>query len=168
MVKCVQHKHSQNYNHVAISGSTDCHVTGLPYSLKSSNDGWSESGNVTWNKDGYKVRLGYNLSNWGASGTANITKSFYIPADIDISLSVTGNLRGSGGSNSRYQTTFTTAVSGKDVYSTKSTSGSYLDFSSGHVSTVMTSLNTSVKLNNSYSTSEACTRISTLTLEYRD
>lgn len=147
--------------------SSVCHITGLPYSLApTSNDGWSASGNVEWNIDG-KVRLGYNLKNWFASGSASIIKTFYLPGDVNITLVSSGDLRGSGGTSSRYQTTFTINVSGQEVYSTKSTSGDYLTFDSSEINCKMTAANSSVKLNNSYSTSEACTRISKLNIYYR-
>ena len=161
---------------VTASSETSVHVTGLPYTLNPvTNDkayAWvvNENGNVTWNNDGY-VRIGYNLSNWLATTSTDITKTFNLPSNINVIVNSTGTACGSGSKtwlgDARINTTFTLSVSGNPVYTYKTTNGGTTqNYSSDDKSATMSSSNPTIKCHNSYSTASGCTRIKTLTVKY--
>jgi len=164
------------FDGISNSGSSNCHITGLPYTLNpAANDSvnaWApnDRGNVAWNTDG-GVRIGYNLSSWSASTSTDITKSFNLPSDIKIVVNSTGTSCGSGSKgswiDSRKNTTFTLSVSGSNVYQyTTTDGGTAQSYSTGDKSATMTSSNPSIKCHNSYSTASGCTTIKTMTVKY--
>ena len=164
------------FDNVPIEGSSDCHITGLPYTLNpSANDSVSpwvtnDNGNVKWDTDG-SVRIGYNLSSWTASTKTDITKSFNLPADVNVIINCSGNAAGSGSkgwiTDSRINTTFTLSVSGNSVYSYTTTDGSTeQSYSASNKSATMTSASPTIKCHNSYSTATGCTKIKSMTITY--
>ena len=163
------------FDNVTKEGSSDCHITGLPYTLNpSANDSVSpwvtnNKGNVKWDTDG-SVRIGYNLSSWTASTQTDITKSFNLPADVNVIINCSGNAAGSGSDgwiDSRINTTFTLSVSGNSVYSYTTTDGSTeQSYSASNKSATMTSASPTIKCHNSYSTATGCTKIKSMTITY--
>ena len=164
------------FDNVTKEGSSDCHITGLPYTLNpSANDSVSpwvtnDNGNVQWDTDG-SVRIGYNLSSWTASTKTDITKSFNLPADVNVIINCSGNAAGSGSDgwivDSRINTTFTLSVSGNSVYSYTTTDGSTeQSYSASNKSATMTSASPTIKCHNSYSTATGCTKIKSMTITY--
>ena len=158
------------FDSVALSGSSDCHITGLPYTLNvSGNDSvsaWSEDGDIEWgNTDrGTAVRVGYGLGGIN-TGASYMTKTFNIPANINVSVTATGEVRGS-----RFITNISTTGSVKVSETTlhsASASGknSYTSFSGTKTGTMTTSSPT-VQLYNSKSTNEACTYFKSLFVGY--
>ena len=167
---------SYTFDGVAKEGTKVCHITGLPYTLNpSANDSvspWvtSDNGNVKWDTDG-SVRIGYNLSSWTASTKTDITKSFNLPADVNVIINCSGNAAGSGSkgwiTDSRINTTFTLSVSGNSVYSYTTTDGSTeQSYSASNKSATMTSASPTIKCHNSYSTATGCTKIKSMTITY--
>ena len=164
------------FDNVTKEGSSDCHITGLPYTLNpSANDSVSpwvtnDNGNVKWDTDG-SVRIGYNLTSWTASTNTDITKSFNLPADVNVIINCSGNAAGSGSDgwlvDSRINTTFTLSVSGNSVYSYTTTDGSTeQSYSASNKSATMTSASPTIKCHNSYSTATGCTKIKSMTITY--
>lgn len=164
------------FDNVKKEGSSDCHITGLPYTLNpSANDSVSpwvtnNKGNVKWDTDG-SVRIGYNLTSWTASTQTDITKSFNLPADVNVIINCSGNAAGSGSDgwlvDSRINTTFTLSVSGNSVYSYTTTDGSTeQSYSASNKSATMTSASPTIKCHNSYSTATGCTKIKSMTITY--
>ena len=83
MIKCVQHKHSDNCKDVAISGSTDCHVTGLPYDMSKNacKDHWTlGGGDAGFDNNDTRIYLNHSTNN---SATLNI----HAPSSINVTLS---------------------------------------------------------------------------------
>ena len=167
---------SYTFDGVAKEGTKVCHITGLPYTLNpSANDSVSpwvtnDNGNVKWDTDG-SVRIGYNLSSWTASTQTDITKSFNLPADVNVIINCSGNAAGSGSkgwiTDSRINTTFTLSVSGNSVYSYTTTDGSTeQSYSASNKSATMTSASPTIKCHNSYSTATGCTKIKSMTITY--
>ena len=167
---------SYTFDGVAKEGTKVCHITGLPYTLNpSANDSVSpwvtnDNGNVKWDTDG-SVRIGYNLSSWTASTKTDITKSFNLPADVNVIINCSGNAAGSGSkgwiTDSRINTTFTLSVSGNSVYSYTTTDGSTeQSYSASNKSATMTSASPTIKCHNSYSTATGCTKIKSMTITY--
>ena len=166
---------SYTFDGVAKEGTKVCHITGLPYTLNpSANDSVSpwvtnDNGNVKWDTDG-SVRIGYNLSSWTASTKTDITKSFNLPADVNVIINCSGNAAGSGSDgwiDSRINTTFTLSVSGNSVYSYTTTDGSTeQSYSASNKSATMTSASPTIKCHNSYSTATGCTKIKSMTITY--
>lgn len=142
-------------------------VTGIPYDLNpAANDSWNawkSSGNVSWNEGG-TLRLGYNLSNWFASETASVEKSFYLPADTAITIASTGTYVSSG--TSRTPVTFTLYISGNEAAQTASTTSTTAKSYSLNATKTMSASNATIKCTNYKSTATSCTKISTLTLRY--
>jgi hypothetical protein len=162
--------------YVCATPSYTTYITGIPYTLNpAANDSWNawtpnSKGNVAWNESS-SVRIGYNLSSWGASTDTSIEKSFYLPTNTTVVVNSTGTVTGSGSKSwildSRVNTTFTLSVSGSTAYSVSSTDGgTEQSYSSGNKSVIMTSSNPVVKLHNSYSTASGCTKVKTLTIKY--
>lgn len=151
--------------HGTITSSNTLYITGLPYTLNvSANDGtWSSSGNVAWNSSS-AVRLGYNLSNWFASGTASIKKSdFKLPANVNVSVNCTGKTSGT----SAQTTTFTIKVSGETIFSkTSGKSTSPASFTMSPTACVMNSSNATIECHNSRGTSQAASYINSLFIGY--
>ncbi len=141
-------------------------VTGIPYDLNpAANDSWNawkSSGNVSWNEGG-TLRLGYNLSNWIASETASVEKSFYLPADTAITIASTGTYVSSGLWTS---VAFTISVSGNEAAKTASTTSTTAKSYSLNATKTMSASNATVKCSSTKSTASSCTKISTLTLRY--
>ena len=130
----------------------------------------NDNGNVKWDTDG-SVRIGYNLSSWTASTKTDITKSFNLPADVNVIINCSGNAAGSGSkgwiTDSRINTTFTLSVSGNSVYSYTTTDGSTeQSYSASNKSATMTSASPTIKCHNSYSTATGCTKIKSMTITY--
>ena len=170
------------FDGVTKTAEKSCHVTGLPYTLNvAANDTvsqWSESGNVVWkNTDGAQaVRLGYALGDDFNTGASSITKTFSIPAQINVSASATGRVRGSS-FIADIETTGSVAVSDTQIGSTKAKGqeGSWYNktdkivaFSYSNQSIPMTTGNPTVKCNNSNSTNHASTYVESLTILYAD
>lgn len=159
------------FDGVTVTDSADCHITGLPYTMNvAANDSvspWAEYGNVKWNSSGV-LRLGYNLSDWFAKSSANVTKTFSIPGNVNIIVNSTGTAEGTGSTNlTRKNTTFSIAVSGSDIYSYTTTKGDEEQaYSCVDKAAVLSSSSATVKLNNSYSTASACTKVAGLTIGY--
>ena len=164
------------FDGVEKEGTKVCHITGLPYTLNpSANDSVSpwvtnDNGNVKWDTDG-SVRIGYNLTSWTASTKTDITKSFNLPADVNVIINCSGNAAGSGSDgwlvDSRINTTFTLSVSGNSVYSYTTTDGSTeQSYSASNKSATMTSASPTIKCHNSYSTATGCTKIKSMTITY--
>lgn len=163
------------FDNVTKEGTKVCHITGLPYTLNpSANDSVSpwvtnNKGNVKWDTDG-SVRIGYNLTSWTASTNTDITKSFNLPADVNVIINCSGNAAGSGSDgwiDSRINTTFTLSVSGNSVYSYTTTDGSTeQSYSASNKSATMTSASPTIKCHNSYSTATGCTKIKSMTITY--
>jgi hypothetical protein len=142
----------------------DCHVTGIPYNINTAvNDGWVTSGFVSWNKDG-AVRLGYNLESWSAADQASITKSFYAPSDINVSLLCTGTANG-GRVLSKFSTDFSILVANEEWYKLNSGNNSSKDIEC-NVSDVLPKGNPEVKCHNSKSTNNACSKITSFSIYY--
>lgn len=153
------------------------YITGLPYTLNpAANDSFNawanvqSNANVAWNNES-SVRLGYNLSSWGASLSTSIQKSFNLPANVNCIFTSTGSVCGSGSKtwlvDSRVNTTFTITAAGSEVYKVSSTDGGTTQsYSSGSKSGVMTSGAQTIVLHNSYSTASGCTKVKTFTATY--
>ncbi len=166
---------SYTLDDVTSSSESTVHVTGLPYTLNpAANDSvnsWSENGNVNWNTSG-GVRIGYNLNNWIAATSTDITKSFNLPSDIKIIINSTGTACGSGSDlgwfgDSRINTTFTLSVSDSDVYQYTTTNGdNSQNYTTGDKTATMKSSAPIIKCHNSYSTATGCTTIKTLIVKY--
>jgi hypothetical protein len=155
---------------VGATMSSKCHVTGIPYVLNpAANDSlnpWTESGNVAW-KQGGSVRLGYNLSDWGASSQASIKKFFDIPKDLDVVLTSTGSVIGYRGLSSK-STTFSISVSGISKYNVSSNKNSdNIPIAANDVQASLFVKNPSVECHNSEGYSTACSQIKTFTIKYR-
>lgn len=155
---------------VGATMSSKCHVTGIPYVLNpAANDSlnpWTESGNVAW-KQGGSVRLGYNLSDWGASSQASIKKFFDIPKDLDVVLTSTGSVIGYRGFSSK-STTFSISVSGISKYNVSSKKNSdNIPIAANDVQASLFVKNPSVECHNSEGYSTACSQIKTFTIKYR-
>ena len=149
---------------------SNCHVTGIPYTLNpSANDAanpWSIDGNVKWN-DGEKVRLGYNVEgNWAKEKTT-MEKTFYAPANLPVIISCNGTAQG-GKFIVSYTTTFNLYVSGTKYYYVSSGKNSSSDINSGAISCELDSNTPKVKLENTNGTNNAYSKITQLSIVYRD
>ncbi|MBE6251136.1 MAG: hypothetical protein E7111_05720 [Bacteroidales bacterium] len=162
---------SYTFDGVAKEGSSDCHITGLPYTLNvSGNDSvsaWATEGNVAWaNTDrGSAVRVGYALGSNFNTGESYMTKTFNLPQNVNVSVTATGEARGS-----RFIVTISTTASVKVSGTTLHTAtakgkDTYTSFS-GTKTATMTSASPTVQLHNSNSTNEACTYFKSLYVGY--
>ena len=151
--------------HGTIKSSSTLYITGLPYNLSvAANDGtWAESGNIAWNSSS-AVRLGYNLSNWFASGTASIKKSdFKLPTNVNVSVECTGKTSGT----SAQTTTFTIKVSDSAIFSkTSAKSTSPAAFTMSPTTCTMNSSNATIECHNSRGTSQAASYVNSLFIGY--
>lgn len=159
-----------------LTSSDTLYITGLPYTLNpAANDAinpWTpnNNGNVSWDESN-SVRIGYNLSSWTASTSTDITKSFVLPANVNVvvnaSLSSTGSGSKSWLGDLRINTTCTISVSGNSIYTyTTTNGGTTQNHTCSNVATVMTSADSTIKCHNSYSTATGCTNIKSLALTY--
>ena len=143
---------------------TDCYVTGIPYVLNpATNDGWVTTGksHVEWNEDG-AVILGYNLKDWSAATKSEITKTFCVPDQIDVVLNSTGSVEGS----LTQSTQFTIHVSGVEKYNVTASKRNSANITVNNIGCSLTSSTPTVKCANSNSTSTACSKIETLSIQY--
>jgi hypothetical protein len=158
------------------SETATVHITGLPYTLNpAANDAinpWTpnNTGNVSWDESN-SVRIGYNLSSWTASTSTDITKSFVLPANVNVVVNASLSSTGSGSKSwiidSRVNTTCTISVSGNSIYTyTTTDGGTTQNHTCSNVTTVMTSADSTIKCHNSYSTATGCTNIKSLALTY--
>lgn len=153
---------------------SECHVTGLPYVLDpAANDSinqWVTSGDVKWNNEdrGLSVRVGYALGSSINTESSSISKSFYLPSDITVSVSANAEARGSRVFRD-ITTTGSVSISGI-VACTGSAKGkgTYVPFSCDSEEMTMTPSNPMVVCNNSNSTNEACTYFKSLVIYYAD
>lgn len=155
---------SYTFDGVAKEGSSDCHITGLPYSLNpSANDSvspWSEKGNVSWNTDS-SVRLGKNQ--W--SGEAYIQKTFSLPTDVNVLCSASGSVNGTG-SLIKVANTATVSISGSTIVSKTVKGKSAENFSCSNTQVTMSASNATVKVNSSYNLESAQVLVKSLTIIY--
>ena len=158
------------FDGVMLECSASCVITGLPYTLNpaenDSTNPWMslDNSNVTWNSGG--LRLGYNWESWTASNNASVAKTFYAPENINMVMSCKGKAVGTG-STIRINTTFAVNVSGKSLYSYKTTNGGQeqtFEFSGKQC--VLTNADPVVTLSNSYSTATACSKVQSLVINY--
>jgi hypothetical protein len=159
-----------------LTSSDTLYITGLPYTLNpADNDAvnpWTpnDNGNVSWNQSN-SVRIGYNLQSWTASTSTDITKSFVLPANVNVIVNASLSSTGSGSKSwiidSRVNTTCTISVSGNSIYTyTTTNGGTSQNHTCTNVAAVMTSANSTIKCHNSYSTATGCTNIKSLALTY--
>lgn len=159
-----------------LTSSDTLYITGLPYTLNpAANDAinpWTpnNNGNVSWDESN-SVRIGYNISSWTASTSTDITKSFVLPANVNVVVNASLSSTGSGSKtwilDSRVNTTCTISVSGNSIYTYKTTDGGTTqNHTCSNVATVMTSADSTIKCHNSYSTATGCTNIKSLALTY--
>ena len=144
------------------SPSYTTHVTGIPFTMTTSSnaDGWSEDGNVKWNTDG-GVRLGYNQ----LGGTASITKTFHIPANLTVKVSTNGTVNGTG-SIVKVENTATVTVGSTTVASKTQKGKSEASWSCSNASASMSSSSNTVKVNSSYNLESAKVVVKALTIQY--
>ena len=145
--------------------------------------------NVKWNDNG-SLRLGYNFDK-AADGlswdildprvqpleSSVITKTFHVPSNINVVVNSTGSAVGTGqvtnlglwGSrDDRKNTKYDLRVSGGSVFYYTTTNGKEeQSFSSGDKGTTITAATPTVQMENTYSASTACSRIKSLTINYR-
>ena len=152
------------FDGVANSGSSNCHITGLPYTLNvSGNDSvspWSEEGYVNWDESG-SVKLGHNQ--WG--GEAYIQKSFNLPANVNIEVDCAGDVYGTG-SWIKVENTFSLVISGNTIASSTCKGNSGVSFSHLNKTATMTSANPTIKCNSSYNLERARVLIKSLKISY--
>lgn len=159
-----------------LTSSDTLYITGLPYTLNpADNDAvnpWTpnNNGNVSWNESN-SVRIGYNLNSWTSSLSTDITKSFVLPANVNVIVNASLSSTGSGSKSwlidSRVNTTCTISVSGNSIYEyTTTNGGTAQNHTCTNVAAVMTSANSTIKCHNSYSTATGCTNIKSLALTY--
>lgn len=158
------------FDGVTKSAVTNCHITGLPYTLNvAANDSvspWSESGNVKWNSDS-AVRLGYNyedITSW-ATEEVNLTKTFNLPANVNVSASASIKAVGSKFLWSSYSTTGSVFIGGNTLVSVESGSNSTKEGSASN-SFTMSKDNATVVCRNTTSTNKTCTYIKSLSVTY--
>ena len=151
-----------------------CHVTGLPYVLNpAANDSinqWVTSGDVKWNNQdrGISVRVGYALGSSLNTGSSSISKSFYLPSDMKVSVSANAEARGSRVIRD-ITTTGSVSISDNEACSASAKGkNKYVSFSCDSKKMTMTSSNPKVVCNNSNSTNEACTYLKSLVINYAD
>ena len=144
------------------SSSYTTHVTGIPFTMTTSSnaDGWSESGNVNWNTSG-GVQLGKNQF----SGTASITKTFHIPANLTVKVSSNGIVNGTG-SLVKVENTATVTVGSTTVVSKTQNGKSEASWSCSNASASMSSSSNTVKVNSSYNLESAKVVVKALTIQY--
>jgi len=158
------------FDGISNSGSSNCHITGLPYTLNpAANDSvnaWETKGDVQFaNTDrGTAVRIGYALGSGLNTGESVITKTFSLPANINVSVSATGEVHGSKFIVS-IKTTGSVKVSGTTLHSATASNNAYVNLS-GTKDAVMTSASPQVQLHNSNSTNTACTYFTSLVIKY--
>ena len=162
---------SYTFDSVAKEGSSVCHITGLPYTLNvSGNDSvsaWATEGDVAWaNTDrGSAVRVGYALGSSFNTGESYMTKTFNLPQNVNVSVTATGEARGSR-FIATISTTASVKVSGTTLHTaTAKGKDTYTSFS-GTKTATMTSASPTVQLHNSNSTNEACTYFKSLYVGY--
>ena len=147
------------------SSNYTTHVTGIPFTMTTSSnaDGWSEDGYVNWNTNG-GVRLGYNQ--WG--GSASITKSFHIPANISVKVTANGIVNGTQGllGTAKVENTATVTVGSTTVVSKTQNGSSEASWSCSNASASMSSSSNTVKVNSSYNLSAAKVVVKALTIQY--
>lgn len=156
--------------HGTITSSNTLYITGLPYTLNvSANDGtWAEEQNVKWGNDDRSytsVRLGYAFGSNFNTGASSITKSFTLPADVNVNVKAKGEARGSKVVFVSIKTTASIAVSGSDIGSQTAENNTYKSFEWDETKT-MSASNATIKCNNSNSTNEACMYLGSLFVGY--
>ena len=152
------------------SGETKVYVTGIPYTLNpAANDSWNAwatGGNIAWNNSG-SLRMGYNLSDWGANETAYVQKTLYVPSSTSVRVYAKGMVRATAGST----VNFIIRVSGADVATASSTGGwsaKETDFNISAKVGTMTSTNPTIYMQSYTSTATRHTRVDYFKLEYNN
>lgn len=150
------------FDGVAISGSTNCHVTGLPYSrLSMIENEWSFS---SWNckYSGGTMQLGGVSGSGEASATFN--KSFHVPANISIKVNTNVTL-GSLNFIGWVTTDFTVKVNGSNIIKQNSGKQKEKTFNLTGTSTFTPSGN-SIILNSSYTLAGPWSRVNSMEILY--
>ena len=150
------------FDGVEISGTTDCHVTGLPYSrLSMIENEWSFS---SWNCEysGGTMQLGGVTGSGEASATFN--KSFHVPANISIKVNTNVTL-GSLHFIGWVTTDFTVKVNGSNIIKQNSGKQKEKTFNLTGTSTFTPSGN-SIILNSSYTAAGPWSRVNSMEILY--
>ena len=114
---------------------------------------------------GSAVRVGYALGSNFNTGESYMTKTFNLPQNVNVSVTATGEARGSR-FFATISTTASVKVSGTTLHTaTAGGKDTYTSFS-GTKTATMTSASPTVQLHNSNSTNEACTYFKSLYVGY--
>ena len=164
------------FDGAACSGSTDCHVTGLPYTANPPTN----SGNYAW---GSNFQTTLNTINWessevhleGISRKALITSpTFHVPANIGVKLIVSTQMRTMSVLHVYAQSHLICRVSGNEVinrYGTKGEkdwkgSSNNIENFTGTGTGTLTSSNSVIEVENEYNKTEAYIKVKSVTLQY--
>lgn len=156
--------------HGTITSSNTLYITGLPYTLNvSANDGtWTEEREVKWgntDRSYSAVRIGYAVGSSFNTGASSMTKSFTLPADVNVNVKASGEARGSR-FITNISTTASIAVSGSIIGSQAASGKNTYKSFNWDVNKTMSASNATIKCNNSNSTNEACTYLGSLFIGY--
>lgn len=162
------------FDGVTGNASRDLHVTGLPWSQNPpAESSWNKA---SWNNefDGGYVKLG----GVSGSGACNITTkfSFYCPASISTQIVLSGAMKsfstmGNSSSwlNVKKETNFVIYLAGKQVLSQKSSTKEYekeTSFSNLSATGSISSSNSQIKLESSYTAAGPYVKVTHVTLQY--
>lgn len=161
------------FDGVAISRSTDCHITGLPYSANPPKD----SGNNPWSKISSGVHTvkwdGDNVYLEGSSSKQVIeSSSFHAPNIIKVSIQVPVQLHSYAVWPGKAIPELVCRIGGNEVDRQKGDSpGSYgskdKDYTINKTGTISSS-NSTVQIENAYTMSSAYIKIYSVTLKYAE
>ena len=160
-----------NFDGVAINGSTECHVTGLPYSANPPKN----DGNHPWSK----ISNGVHTVNWkddhvyleGSSSKQVIeSSSFHAPNNINVSIQVPVTLHSLAVWPGKAIPELVCRVGGNEVDRKKGDSpGSYgtidKDYTVDKTGTISNS-NSNIQIENTYTMTSAYIKIYSVTLKY--
>ena len=141
-----------------INAAKTVHITGIPYTANppKQDNGWSKkNGGVDWGYNDH-VRLGN-----GTAGEQRISKSFYVPGNVDVSAYVKADTHGSV-----VGTTFTFNIGGQGKI-TSSVSGTGDKSTDTTVSGTLTTSNSTIECINSYGMGLTHTKVYIVTVSYR-
>lgn len=141
-----------------INAAKTVHITGIPYTANppKQDNGWSKkNGGVDWGYNDH-VRLGN-----GTAGEQRISKSFYVPGNVDVSAYVKADTHGSV-----VGTTFTFNIGGQGKI-TSSVSGTGDKSTDTTVSGTLTTSNSTIECINSYGMGLTHTKVYIVTVNYR-
>lgn len=164
------------FDGVPISGSTVCHITGLPYTANPPTN----SGNYPWSSN---FQTALNTINWGSSEVhlegisrkALITSTaFQVPANIGVKLIVSTQMRTMSVVHVYAQSHLICRVSGNEVinrYGTKGEkdwkgSSNNIENFTGTGTGTLTSSNSVIEVENEYNKTEAYIKVKSVTLQY--